>query len=267
MGRLRQRLTIATAGALTTMLSAALSHSCLSNVMYTYQTNILNPLHENGISQSPPDYIAISFTVVAPLLPYSTYDISVSPSASEISNWTAVDSLFGIRLTGVDAPISLVPYPGLLGGGALTECDLKPSASCFGGAISTDQYANIVQWNLVADGPTSGPYLTFITYNTPYLVPDSVDALGSVQNGIDVLWENQLGVLPGFWSGPTPVSPVPEPSSIALLGVSLFGLLYRLHRRPKRTGTPFWKRSSVVSEKPSRPCRGETLDLCKVARL
>jgi len=214
----------------------SLSQTCFADVTYTSQSNILNPLHNADVpaNKNPSDYIQISFTVADPLLENATCDISVSASAAaNVSSWTVVDSLFGISLPDVDAPISLVPSPGGLAGAALEACDVNPTLSCFGGAIATDQFGNIEQWNLVADNPQTGPYLTFITYDNPYL--GSQDGLGSVQNGANEVEFNDLDGPTGFWSGPIPV-PAPLigfglPAFLTIVGVWFGAKLLELIRK------------------------------------
>jgi hypothetical protein len=123
-------------------------------------------------------------------------------------------------------------------GGGLTYCEVT-MLSCFGGAIATNAAGQIDQWNLVADGAYYQPYLTFITYNNPFI--GTVDALGSTHDGQDQAWENQLGGPTGSWNGFTPPSypsggGVPEPSSWAMtvMGFAWLGWLAH-HRRRKLT--------------------------------
>jgi hypothetical protein len=204
----------------------------VADVLYTYQTSIRNLLYNT--ENSEPDYFTITFLSPFVLAPDSYYNISVSNSASYIGSWSASDSLFGIYLTGSNAPISLVPAPALMAGGALTYCEIT-MLSCFGGAIATNAAGQIDQWNLVADGAYDQPYLTFITYNNPFI--GTVDALGSTQNGEDVLWENQLGGPAGSWNGFMPSSyppgpgPVPESSTWAMTLIGFAGLGFVGYRR------------------------------------
>jgi hypothetical protein len=134
-------------------------------VLYTYQTSALNPLKAGN---GEIDSFTVAFSSPFVLAPNSYYDISVSNSASFISGWSASDSSFGISLTGSDAPISLVLAPGLMAGGVLPLCD-DTMLSCLGGAIATNAAGQIDQWNLVADGASDQPFLTFITYNNPFI--------------------------------------------------------------------------------------------------
>jgi hypothetical protein len=208
-----------------------LSRPCYADVMYSYQSNALNPLYNSCLPMgaSPPDSIDISFTLPAPLAADSTYNVSVSTSSNYVDTWKATDTLFDIVLTGVDAPILLVPSPGLIAGGALTFCDSKDSP-CFGGAIVTNNLGNIVQWNLVADGAPSSPFLTFITYNNSDL--GSIDGLGSTQNGSDELELNQLNGQTGVWVETSSTS-TPEPASLALLLPGLAGLGFAIRARAR----------------------------------
>ena len=110
---------------------------------------------------------------------------------------------------------------------------MNPTLSCFGGAIATDQFGNIEQWNLVAGNPQTGPYLTFITYDNPYL--GSQDGLGSVQNGANEAEFNDLDGPTGFWSGPIPV-PAPLidfglPAFLTIVGVWFGAKLLELIRK------------------------------------
>lgn len=201
----------------------------VADVLYTYQTSVLNLLHGVDTDNKEPDYFTITFLSPFVLAPNSYYNISVSDSTSYISSWSATNSLFGIDLTGSDAPISLVPAPGLMAGGGLTYCDIT-MLSCFGGAIATNADGQIDQWNLVADGAYDQPYLTFVTYNNPYY--GNIDLLGSTYDGQDQVWVNQPGQHPGSWNGFTPPSyrsgpsRVPEPSICAMMLVGFAGLAF-----------------------------------------
>jgi hypothetical protein len=192
-----------------------------------------NPLLGNGETDS----FTVAFLSPFVLAPNSYYDISVSNSASFISSWSASDSLLGISLTGSNAPISLVPAPGLMAGGALHFCEVT-MLSCFGGAIATNAGGQIDQWNLVADGAYDQPYLTFITSNNPFV--GTLDALGSTQGGRDDLLENQLGGPNGSWNGFTPSSfpgGVPETSTWAMMLVGFAGIGFLGYRRALGTAS------------------------------
>jgi hypothetical protein len=104
-----------------------------AGVLYTYETSVLNLLYLDAspVTDVDPDYFTISFVAPFALAPDSYYNISVHNSSVSISNWSATDSLFGIYLAGVNAPISLVRSPGLMAGGALSYCRLTPGP-CFG---------------------------------------------------------------------------------------------------------------------------------------
>ena len=221
--------------ALTILASLGLfSFSAHADVVYTYQTNFFNPLHDvsKPSAQSPADFFGLTFSSVFALAPNSVYNISLGPSASQISSWSATDSLFGIHLTGINAPISLVPSPGQIEGGTLLACGI----TCFGGTVVTDQNGHIVKWNLVADGASGDPYLTFISYNTPGL--GSIDALGSTPGSNMELQANSLNGPLGIWQSsgePTGVyvAGVPEPSTWAmmLIGFAGIGLMSYLKSR------------------------------------
>ena len=98
----------------TTQLSAA-------DMLYTYQTSAFNPLYEVNTDNSEPDDFTITLLSPFVLAPDSYYDISVSNSESNISSWSASDLLFGISLTGSNAPISLVTAPGSMAGSVPSE--------------------------------------------------------------------------------------------------------------------------------------------------
>lgn len=188
------------------------------SVTYTYQTNFFNPLHDITQPSSPPDFFGLKFDVPFTLLANSVYSISVGPAPNVITSWSAQDSLFGIQLAGTSATITRFTGPsGIDGAPTLVSCN-NP---CLGGAVATDGSGNINQWNLVAF-PTAGPYLLFLTYNTPAL--GSIDGLGLTQNGLQQLQLNQLNGEVGFWQArgsPTEPTPVPVPN----VGAGLPGLL------------------------------------------
>ena len=206
-----------------------LASPCLANEIYTYQSN--GPLNEintdisnpgYGTPIGPDNYLTISFTVANSLLPNTTYNISVSPSSGKVSSWAASDMLHGFHITGGNDSISMVPYSGGLGGVTLSECGAW--TSCFGGAIYTDEFSNVAQWNLVASDPIDGA--SFITYNSPYLTTatDAISAPNIFELGPNGSWSKSGSIV-----DPVPV-PVPEPSSITLLGMSLIGLLFQIWR-------------------------------------
>jgi hypothetical protein len=64
-----------------------------------------------------------------------------------------------------------------------------------------------------------------------------VDALGSTQNGQDVLWENQPNEQPGSWNGYTPSNfrPVPEQSTWVMMLTGFAGLGFMGWRESRRT--------------------------------
>lgn len=213
----------------TTQLSAA-------DMLYTYQTSAFNPLYEVNTDNSEPDDFTITLLSPFVLAPDSYYDISVSNSESNISSWSASDSLFGISLTGSNAPISLVTAPGSMAGSVPSQC--VAMLSCFGGAIATNAAGQIVQWNLFADGGSDIPFLTFITYNNPFI--GTVDALGLTYDSQDALWENRPGGPTGSWNGftPSPFPPVPgvpEPSTWAMMLLGFAGLAFAGYRRALST--------------------------------
>ena len=207
--------------------------SSAADVLYTYQTSVANLLHEPNTGNNASDYFNITFLSPFTLAPNSYYNISVSNSANYISEWSASDSLFGIYLTGFNAPISLVPAPGLMAGGALTYC--VANISCFGGAVATNDAGQIDQWNLVADSDSDQPFVTFITYNNSFL--ERADAFAFGQDGSTFL-ENQLSGQAGSWNGFTPsgTGGVPEPSTWAMMfiGFASLGFVgYRRAREPR----------------------------------
>jgi len=199
--------------------------SAHADVLYTYQTSFFNPLHDASkpAAQSPADFFGLTFSSPFVLAPNSVYNISVAPSADYISSWTASDSLYGINLTGINAMISLVPYPGLIDGGGLT-CGV--GVTCFGGAIETDQTGHIVQWNLLATVPAGDPYLVFITYDSPGL--GRTDALGFTQSdGLQLFQNNNLDGPTGIWL----TAAVPEPSTWAMMILGFAGIGFMAYRR------------------------------------
>jgi hypothetical protein len=126
-----------------------------------------------------------------------------------------------------------------MAGGTLSFCDVT-MLSCFGGAIATNAAGQIDQWNLVADGASDQPFLTFITYNNPFI--GTVDALAFAAGGRDHFLENQLSGPTGSWNGFTPspfplVIPIPpaitapEPSTCAMMLVGFAGIGFLGYRR------------------------------------
>jgi hypothetical protein len=203
--------------------SALFSEPAWADIVYSYQSNVANPLYNAALpsGQSPEDSITISFTLQAPLVADSTYDISVATSPIYISSWAASDQLFGMKLFGTDTPISLVPSPGLMAGGALNAC----GNTCFGGAIETGASGNIIQWNLVADGASDSPYLTFISYDNSYI--GSTDGLGSTPDSGQELELNAPNGPTGVWTE-TSSSPIPEPGSWTMLLTGLACIAFRI---------------------------------------
>ena len=148
-------------------IATAITQSSAADVLYTYQTSALNPLQVGN------DSFTIAFLSPFVLAPDSYYDISVSNSTSNISSWSASDSLLGIFLAGSNAPISLAPAPGSMADPILSQCGAI--LSCFGGTIATNAAGQIDQWNLLADSASDQPFSTFATLNTPLV--GRVDAL------------------------------------------------------------------------------------------
>jgi PEP-CTERM motif-containing protein len=204
-------------------------------VLYTYQTSVNNLLHDSKTGNTASDYFTITFLSPFTLAPNSYYNISASNSANYISEWSASDSLFGIYLTGSNAPISLVPAPGLIAGGPLTYC--VANISCLGGAIATNDAGQIDQWNLVADSDSDQPFVTFITYNNSLL--KRADAFAFGQDG-GTSFENQLSGQAGSWNGFTPsgTGGVPEPSTWAMTFAGFAGLGWLARMRNRKLTDP-----------------------------
>lgn len=227
------KMKLLTAIAASIILMTVAATASRASVVYTYTSSLSNPLY--GLSPDAgiiPDYISISFISYSALAANSTYNISVNPSGTVIPFWEATDSRFLITLNGLDAPLSLVPAPGLIEGGALNACGL----TCFGGAIQTDAFGNIVRWNLVADGAAGDPYLTFIIYNTAGL--GSIDGLGSTQNGVEMLELNALNGITGAWTESVLPSSIPLPATLPLFasGLGALGLLRWRRKRKAHAG-------------------------------
>jgi hypothetical protein len=186
---------------------------------YTYDTSTSNPM-SNG---TQPDFMTLMFTIPFVLAPNAVYAIAVQPRSNRyVSSWSATDSLFGLDVTGVNQTIVRVPSPGLLAGGAL-DCG---TASCLGGAIATNKFGQITQWNLVADSAENQTDLSFITYNNSFL--GSVDAIGSPT----FFEENTLNGKTGDWSRTQTRAPEIDPLCAASgLTLLLGGLVVVRGRR------------------------------------
>jgi hypothetical protein len=208
--------------------ATAITEPSAADVLYTYQTSALNPFQ---VGNGEADSFTVAFLSPFVLAPNSYYDLSVSNSASDIGSWSASDSGFSISLTGSNAPISLVPAPGLMAGGVLPFCEVT-MLSCLGGAIATNTAGQIDQWNLVADGAFDQSFLTVVTYNNPFI--GTVDAFGYAAGGEFHSFENQPGGPTGSWNGVTP-SPfpgsAPEPSTWAMMLIGFAGIGFLGYRR------------------------------------
>jgi hypothetical protein len=143
----------------------------------------------------------------------------------------------------------------------LNYCDVI-KFPCFDGAIATNSAGQIDQWNLVADGAPGQPYLTFITYNNPWI--GTVDALGSMRDGQDEFSENQLRGETGSWNGFTASSySVPEASTWAMLALGFAALGFAGYRRcplsvPRTELSPPQSPAAVAEGRSASLCGGAT---------
>lgn len=217
-----------------------------ADVVYTYTTNPLNPLYDNLPEDNGtiPDNFSISFSLLSPLAANSTYDISVQPSATDVLSWQASDTRFGETITGIDAPISLVPPPDPFDGVTLNTCG--GVENCFGGMLQTDGFGNIVQWALLAnvDLPI---FITF--YETGNQSQDGASDLCCV-NGKIIASHNMLNGPIGTWTEnglaqpqlpniiPALRNTTPVPATLPLFATGL-GLMGLFGRRRK------WKAHAV----------------------
>jgi hypothetical protein len=217
-----ERAAIRSLGGATLGLWVAAASVSASGATYTYHSSPTNPL-TGSPGPGLTDSLTLSFDAPFTLAPDSVYNISMIAGPIAISSWSASDTFYGISLSGSGSPIFLVPYPGLIEGGALGACT-DPSIGCFGGGIQTDGHGQIIQWNLVADAAPSDGFLTFITFNTPGL--GSLDGLVS----LEISEASVLNKQAGSWSGP-----VPEPATWGLMILGFLSVGAARRRARNRT--------------------------------
>lgn len=221
------------------VLASLVGSNASNAVTYTYETAQSNPMYNpcgvTPLCSAPvpgaqPDYMTLSFSVPFFLASNAVYDIGVLASTSAyVSSWGATDSLLGLNVSGVDQTIARVPSPGALAGSQYAQCDA--SATCFVGAIATNKFGQITQWNLVANSPAADqPAVSFSTYKNSFL--GSVDAIGAY-----VFEENTLNGKTGDWSrtgtGTATQAPEIDPASAASGLTLLLGGLATLRGRRK----------------------------------